>query len=390
MTRRYPRVTTWAEEALEAARPGSLYRTSRRRVAARYVVASGAGVALIATGRVVAEQASGGADLAVAVLLALVPLLIVLVTVRWIDRWEPEPTGLKALAFTWGAGVAALVSLVVNTTTGAVATGLSGDAGAGGWAVSVLSAPVIEETTKACGVLVIVLLWRRAVGGPVDGIVYAALVAAGFAFTENAIYFIQYRTVLVETFVWRGLASPFAHVTFTACTGLALGLSVRRPSPAAWVWYLPVGLAGAIALHMFWNGVVSAFPGTYLLVEVPFFLLCVVLVAWLRWSERMTLCACLQEYADAGWLAPGEVHMLTTGAGRRAMAAWASRQGPAAQRAVRELTCAATELASLRVQARNGHAGSDYAERERELLAQVRRARERLAAPAGAHLGARP
>lgn len=369
------RLSGWVEEAGAAARPGSLYQAGWRRLVARYVVVVAVGLSLMVMTHVVLMEAGGGARAAGAVVLALVPLVIVLVAVRWIDRWEPEPPALKAFAFGWGAGVAAVVSIVVNTTTSAVVTEVTGQAAAGGWASSVVSAPLIEETTKGVGVLLVLWLWRRAVSGPVDGIVYASLVAAGFAFVENIIYFLQYRELLATTFVWRGLASPFAHVTFTACTGLAVGLSVRRAQRWAWVWYWPVGLAGAVALHMFWNGAVSASPGLYLLVEVPFFLACTALVAWLRWSERMTMRSCLQEYAAAGWLDPGEVRMLTSAAGRRAAQAWARGYGPQAQRAVRELVSASAGLASLRQQARCGHAGADYRARERELLERVRGAR---------------
>jgi len=47
---------------------------------------------------------------------------------------------------------------------------------------TVLQAPVIEEFAKGLGVLLLALLRRRHVDGPVDGVVYAMLVAAGFAF----------------------------------------------------------------------------------------------------------------------------------------------------------------------------------------------------------------
>jgi RsiW-degrading membrane proteinase PrsW (M82 family) len=118
---------------------------------------------------------------------------------------------------------------------------------------TVVGAPVVEEIAKGTGVLLIFLLRRRAVDGPVDGIVYAAVVAAGFAFTENVLYFVQYREALSQVFVARAIYSPFAHVTFTACTGIALGLASRR-SAAAWVVLFPVGLVAAMALHALWNG----------------------------------------------------------------------------------------------------------------------------------------
>ena len=72
------------------------------------------------------------------------------------------------------------------------------------------------------GALLFGLLWwrRREFDGVIDGIVYAELVAAGFAFTENILYFgrafvpgglaSEQGGVLI-VFVLRGLLSPFAH-----------------------------------------------------------------------------------------------------------------------------------------------------------------------------------
>ena len=85
--------------------------------------------------------------------------------------------------------------------------------------------------------------------GPVDGLVYAATAAAGFAFTENILYF---GAALAEggaeelgaTFVVRGIFSPFAHVLFTACIGLAIGIGARRGGGAGVVGWFLLGLVG--------------------------------------------------------------------------------------------------------------------------------------------------
>ena len=72
-----------------------------------------------------------------------------------------------------------------------------------------MQAPLVEEVAKGLGVLLIYAFSRAHFDGPVDGLVYAATVAAGFAFTENILYF---GVALVEggaeelgaTFVMRG------------------------------------------------------------------------------------------------------------------------------------------------------------------------------------------
>ena len=355
--------------------PRALRRRRLRDVTASLVAVLGGVGLIVMLGVIYSEAGHVGAMLWPAVL-ALVPLGVVLVAVRWIDRWEPEPFPVLLTAFLWGAGVATVVSLAVNTTTEVLAS--SASAASGDLVSSVVSAPVIEEVSKGLGVLLILLVWRSSFNGPVDGIVYAAVVAAGFAFAENILYFVRYRDELVTTFLLRAVASPFAHVTFTACTGLAIGLASRMRSSVAWAWMTPCGLLGAVVLHAFWNGVLAAAPSLYLLVEVPFFLACVGLVAWLRWSERMTMRQRLADYARAGWFEPAEVTMITTGSGRSAATRWARHRGPQAQAAMKDLLAASVRLASLRQLALDGHAGPDYALQERRLLEQVRRSKEVL------------
>ena len=125
---------------------------------------------------------------------------------------------------------------------------------------AVVQAPIVEEFAKGLGVYLIFVSARRAFDGPVDGVVYGALIGAGFAFTENiqyfAISFIEGGVVDASTtFFVRGILSPFAHVMFTSVTGFALGLAARRGASAGQAvgpWVL--GMIGAIALHALWNG----------------------------------------------------------------------------------------------------------------------------------------
>lgn len=347
-------------------------RRRRRGDIARFVLATLGGLGLIAVMAAVYISTDGSTpQMLVAAVLAFLPLGLVLVAVRWIDRWEPEPISVQVAAFLWGAGVATVVSMIVNTTASRVAFEATGSENDAALFSAVVSAPIIEETTKGLGVLIIFLIWRRSFNGAVDGIVYASVVAAGFAFAENILYFVQYADSLAETFFLRGIASPFAHVTFTASTGLAIGSSARRRSPLAWLWLAPLGLTGAIILHAFWNGVVAAMPEFYFVVEVPFFLACVGLVLWLRWSERMTMRTRLSEYARAGWFDPAEVTMLTTNSGRAAARRWAWLRGPRAAEAMHEFQRAAAALAQLRQQAVDGHADADYGTTQAQLLRTV-------------------
>jgi RsiW-degrading membrane proteinase PrsW (M82 family) len=82
----------------------------------------------------------GGVIIAViATLIAFVPALIYVLPFMWLDRYDPEPLWLIALAFAWGALVAVLVSFVLNTGIGiGVAVAVGGEK-VQSWAI--LSAP---------------------------------------------------------------------------------------------------------------------------------------------------------------------------------------------------------------------------------------------------------
>lgn len=299
----------------------------------------------------------------VATVLALVPLAAVLGTVLWVDRWEPEPWQSLAVAFGWGASVSVLVALVLNSGAQTALLLVGVDDLRAGALTATFVAPVVEEGIKALGVLLIFLLWRRWFDGPVDGLVYAATVSAGFAFVENILYFGQAVSesaavadggeAVAIVFVLRAVMSPFAHVLFTGAVGLALGWASRR-SRGAWVGAFVGGLVVAVGLHALWNGAAtlgtdSSFLAIYVTVQVPLFLGVVGLVAWLRSREARLVRARLAEYAAAGWLAPEELGMLSSLGARRASRRWArARGGRGAERTMRSFQTTASRLAHHR------------------------------------------
>ena len=58
---------------------------------------------------------AGAAPFAIALPLALLPVPLLVAGVLWMDRLEPEPRSNLVFAFGWGAGVAALAALIINT-----------------------------------------------------------------------------------------------------------------------------------------------------------------------------------------------------------------------------------------------------------------------------------
>lgn len=297
--------------------------------------------------------------------LALIPLTICVLTLRWIDRWEPEPKSAMLLAFCWGAGMSVVSALIIGSWVQPllVAGNASSDPDMLG---AVVQAPLVEEFCKGAGVLLLFFLRRRTFDGPIDGFVYAGMIAAGFAFTENILYFGQAlddshgeASGLIGIFIMRGLMSPFAHVMFTGALGACVGYAARYGGTGMVILAWFVGLIPAMFLHGLWNGMTfvgdNYFVG-YLLLQVPLFILAIVGIILLRRSEAKLTRSRLADYVPAGWLSPQEVPMLASGSGRHQALAWARSFG--ASSTMKEFIRIATRLAFTRQRIMVDAAGS--------------------------------
>ena len=332
----------------------------------------------------------GAGAIAIAGFMALIPLTVVLLGIRWIDRWEPEPRGLLIFAFLWGAVssvfVALLASLIVEVVQQDSGLGEAEREFLGG----VIQAPIVEEFAKGLGILLIFLAARKYFDGPVDGVVYAATIAGGFAFTENILYFgreiVEGGTVggAVGIFIVRGIMSPFAHVMFTICTGIALGIATRRTGVAGGILAFLIGLVPAMFLHALWNGasyvVGEDFLIYYVVVQIPLFIGAIVLVVQLRRAETRTTRVRLAEYAAAGWYNPDEIVALATPAGRRQAMAWARARGLGM--VMKGYIIDSTKLAFIRQRLVSGRAAEGAQVEEAAMLAAIVARRGALTPPA--------
>jgi len=322
-------------------------------------------------------------------IMALIPLTIVFFGVRWVDRWEPEPRLAVLFAFLWGAAVAVVIALVIGAGVDPVISAIAGrDDFTYEFIGAAIQAPIVEESAKGLGILIIFLAARKYFDGPVDGIVYAAWVAGGFAFTENILYF---GSQLLDSggfdgdvfmiFFIRGIMSPFAHVMFTLCTGFAIGWAARKGyGVLGGIGFFLLGLIPAMLLHALWNGAlffVSDFFGYYFVIQFPLFIVAVLLVIFLRRQEAKLTHDRLAEYAGVGWFSPDEVGALATGKGRRKAVSWARTQGkgPAMKRYIKD----ATSLAFARQRIVTGRDRIGAEADEAALLAQIVESRKALA-----------
>ncbi|MCH0543311.1 PrsW family intramembrane metalloprotease [Streptomyces sp. MUM 203J] len=352
------------------------------------------------------REETGTAGFLVGLGLAVLPVPLLLAAFRWLDRVEPGPWKNLLFAFAWGAFAAALMSLLANTfAIRWIATATADRASADVLGATVV-APVVEETAKACAILLVFLFRRRDFTSLVDGVVIAGFTATGFAFTENILYLgtafgedqetgttSGIASVTAATFFVRVVMSPFAHPLFTVCTGIGFGVAAamagrwrRGFRRVARVIVPPAGLALAMGLHALWNGSTTFGPLGFFLVYGAFMLPVLGLLTWFAvWSrqrELRTVAAELPAYAAAGWLAPDEPPALSSMRARGVARGYAARTfGRPASRAVGEYEAFATSLAFLRYRSRRGLVAPDFTAREQELLHHMWQRRQ-VAGPA--------
>lgn len=318
---------------------------------------------------------TGPVNLLIGLVSATLPVPVYLILVIWIDRYESEPVWMLATAFFWGALVAVFFAFLINTASGLAVTILTNDVGAGNTFGAVISAPIVEEISKAVILLIFFFFKKDEFDGVIDGIVYAAMVGLGFAMTENIQYYgkavLQAGSEgLTLVFIIRGALAPFAHPMFTSLTGIGLGLAHQTRNLFIKFLTPVMGLLAAISMHSIWNGSAVLFGDTgfilmYVLIMIPaFFIMFVVIALALRREGRV-----IREYLtpdfQGGLLTQEEYNQLCTIRGRMGASYNAfSRGGLNHWQARRRLSQTASELAFHRSRLARGISAADAAERE--------------------------
>jgi len=195
---------------------------------------------------------NGVSSIVAALTIPLLPAIGINLLVNFMDRYEREPWFLRLAAFLWGAIIAIpfaffieqdIQNLLGPNTSDIVRNMFDG-----------LNAGVTEETVKGLGLLLLFVILRDEFDNVTDGIVYAALIGAGFAFVENFRYFASNsRDTLVFLIVGRVILGWLGHSTFTACFGAALGYV--RHTKVRWKQILIplLGYLIAVGLHSFYD-----------------------------------------------------------------------------------------------------------------------------------------
>jgi RsiW-degrading membrane proteinase PrsW (M82 family) len=258
--------------------------------------------------------------------------------VYFLDLYEREPIPLLVAAFVWGAVAATTLSAIGNAGWSLVVARLGGPELATRWSAAI-TAPIVEETLKGLGVVLIVLIAREEVDDRLDGFVYGALCGLGFAVVEDVFYFVavfggEVRGVL-EGFFVRVIASGlYSHVLYTGLVGMAIGIVATRrddrPLGPRLRSALPL-VAAAMIGHFLWNSpIFDLFPAhpwegaEWLLIPVatavkglPLLLFVALAIRLAHRRERHWLREALAGELDDAAITPEELVVLETVRGRR-------------------------------------------------------------------------
>lgn len=262
---------------------------------------------------------------------ALVVSIPALLVLWYLDRRERESIWVLLGMVFWGAVIGTGISSIFNSIFGvgaflvlALLTGGSEEiASIGGTLLTAaVAAPLVEETAKGFGVLLVFWLLRAEFDNARDGIIYGGLIGVGFGIAEFGLYLMNLY-LEEQQLLWLDLLAlrlPFfglnSHMLWTALVGAGVGYLIHSPQgrrnlqPLVALYLLAiighalnnsVGLLIiAVLLEVFgYNGAQSNTLASFLaawfssmtlnltLQFIPYLTLIILLVQTARWERRV-------------------------------------------------------------------------------------------------------
>lgn len=204
------------------------------------------------------------------ILATLVPSLVAIAILWWLDRYEKEPLWLLSIVFFWGAIPTVIMALIAQIILDVPISSLFGKSILYSLTNVGIIAPLTEETLKSLIILVIFLVYRQEFDSVTDGILYGALVGFGFSVVEDVLYFMG--SLLGEGWGSWGMTVALRvglynlnHSLFTACVGVGFGLARNTKEMWKKVLFPIAGWIAAMVLHGIHNGATVLAEQTYLL-----------------------------------------------------------------------------------------------------------------------------
>ncbi len=169
-------------------------------------------------------------------IVSLLPVIIFILALIWLDSFSLLKKRYLILAFFWG-GICVVISYFC-----------------GGWIskfipIKLLVAPIFEEFLKGLFVLFLIKSNRSAFF--IDALIYGVAVGAGFAFFENIKYVSSLSDMSLGTAIIRGVGTAIMHCGAVAGTAAILSWTSLRTHHT--LRYYILALIPAMILHSLYN-----------------------------------------------------------------------------------------------------------------------------------------
>ncbi len=229
--------------------------------------------------------------------LFIAPLVFIyFLIIKGVDRYEPEPFWLLSVAFFWGCMFATFFAIIGNGIgQGAMGILMGGDAKLVDASTATFVAPLVEESSKGMGLLLLwglSALWLKEIDGALDGAIYGGVIGLGFTLTEDMLYVSSSAAqggaaAFVVVLIMRTVMGGLGHASFTAMTGLGVGVANETRNPLIKIIAPIGGWMCAVGLHFLHNALLSFLGGAGLILkfmvfwtfDILFFVMLYILVA---------------------------------------------------------------------------------------------------------------
>lgn len=222
-------------------------------------------------------------------LIAFIPSLILMVVLRYTEKYEREPWGALGTAFLWGATATVVLVILARGFFQVYMKDKYPDIASDKEMMIIyttwLITPIAAEILKLMSLFFV----REELDEAEDGLIYGAVAGLGFAATEMMLYgifvFSSYGiTVFIHTVLLRTVSVVMLQASVGAIAGYGISRAVAKKHKKGKLWLSPVFLIVAIAIHGLFNAIANSTQGgggfnisyTYAL----FFAIAVSVITW--------------------------------------------------------------------------------------------------------------